>query len=151
MTNLLAPLCQGNASAFEFCRTITQIASTYDDLIDRDNPVSDAQIHAMVFEALVTLPRNTFYRQHFGVLNPLIINSLHNWRIANAMEQHRNAEDLNIAFIIRSSYADLLRMVAFLVGGEAHALEMGLLLRRAVHSEGLSNYLTEMSEVGHVS
>jgi hypothetical protein len=142
----LKALCRGNESALEFCTAIVNIAAWYDDLIDRDVPVTDEMIHRLMWDALVTLPRNLFYQQNFIVLNPLVINTIHNWRIANELEKSQaGKDDLSIAFVIRSSYADILRMVALLIGGESYALECGVAIRRYVHDEGFEAYRAEMS------
>lgn len=142
----LRHLCRGNQSALEFCAAIVDIAAWYDDLIDKDQPITDGMIHQLMWATMVTLPRNTFYRQHFEMLNPLVINTIHNWRIANELERTQaGKDDLSIAFIIRSSYADILRMVALLVGGESYALECGVLIRRYVHDEGFESYREEMT------
>lgn len=144
---LIKSVCCGNAQAEEFCREILGIVNVYDDLIDRDNPVSDDQIHRMMWAALVTLPRNAFYRQWFDVLNPVMMQAISNWRIANTMEADR--ENYQVAFVIRSSYVDIFCTVALLLGGTQHALTIGRQLREAVHSESFASYMEEM-EAAHV-
>lgn len=139
-------LCRGNQAALEFCAGIVDIAALYDDLIDKDKPLTDDQIHYLMWTAMVTLPRNAFYRQFFDLLNPLVMNTIQNWKIANVLEKTQaGKEDLPIAFIIRSSYADILRMVAHILGGDAYAMECGIAIRRYVHDEGFESYRAEMS------
>lgn len=144
-------LCCGNQEAVQFCAMIWDMVATYDDVIDKDNPEhNDLQVHSMMHSALFGLPYNRFYQTNFALLNPLLMNSIANWRIANELEaQSKNPEhvntfaDLSISFIIRSSYADILRMVAFITGGDAHSIQAGIEIRRYVHAEGLDAYLKE--------
>lgn len=136
-------VCCGNQEAVQFCAMIWDITATYDDLIDLDNPShSAAHVHSMMYNLMFGLPYNKFYMTNFSLLNPIMLNSVANWRIANEMESQK--QDLDIAFIIRSSYIDILRMVAFITGGDAHSIEAGIQLRRYVHQEGLEAYKLEM-------
>jgi hypothetical protein len=136
-------LCMGNADALSYCIMILDIVSTYDDVIDRDVEFNEQAVHSMMHNALFGLHYNKFYQANFNLLNGLMLNSVTNWRIANELERGNTLSDLHIAFIIRSSYADVLRMVAFIVGGDAHGLQAGIELRRYVHAEGMDSYLRE--------
>lgn len=140
-------LCKGDQSAIEFCASIIDVSALYDDLIDKDKPITDEMIHHLMWVALVVLPRNTFYQNNFHVFNPLIMNAIQNWKLANQLEKEQaGADDLSIAFIVRSSYADILRMVAYCLGGDAYALECGVAIRRFVHDEGFAAYREEMTQ-----
>jgi len=153
MTDLqkLSWVCSGNQEAIQFCAMLWDMVATYDDIIDKDNAEhSDLHVHNMMHSALFGLPYNKFYIANFALLNPLMMNSIANWRIANEMErQAKENKDVDmltslpISFIIRSSYVDILRMVAFITGGDAHSIQAGIELRRYVHAEGLDSYLSE--------
>lgn len=132
---------RGNVAAAQFLRTMFDIAHVWDDLIDRDVGVTPERIDAAFFNALVLLPRNEFYRQHFDLLNPLVISGIHNWYVANQLERTGDESDLRIAFVSRSGYIDLITQVAFLVGGGAWVAEIGPTIRRRVHEEGWEAYL----------
>lgn len=131
----------GRGDAFHFCVAWLDLVAFYDDLIDRDNPLSDSDIHHGMWCALVAMPRNPFYRQYFDVLNPLVMNSISSWRVANKMESI--SEDLNISFIIRSSYADIVQMCALLLHGQSAAEQAGYAMRKFVHSEDFEEYKLE--------
>ncbi len=136
-------VCCGNQEAAQYCAMIWDMVATYDDLIDLDNPMHSAvHVHSMMYNALFGLPYNKFYAANFALLNPIMMNSVANWRIANEMEATK--ENLDIAFILRSSYVDILRMVAFITGGDAHSMQVGMELRKFVHDEGLDAYKLEM-------
>jgi hypothetical protein len=97
--------------------------------------------------ALIEIPNNSFYTTHRSELQPILVNAIINWRIANKIERVEQAtnDDLTIAFILRSSYADLLTMSATLIGGIEWAVECGPDIRRWAHSEGFTAYLTNLA------
>lgn len=146
-------MCCGNQEAVQFCAMVWDMVAAYDDIIDRDVEFDGLAVHSMMHSALFGLPYNRFYQTNFALLNPLMMNAVANWRIANELEaQNKHTEgdepvntyaDLQISFIIRSSYVDILRMVAFITGGDAHSIQAGIEIRRYVHAEGFAAYLKE--------
>lgn len=134
-------LMRGDTSATHLCHALFEQLGVWDDLIDKDKQVTDEQIHRAFWLANVEIPRNVFYRQHFDVLNPLVIQAIMNWQIANELEKTNPSE---ISFIIRSDYANIFVMCAMLIGGPEYAKQAGQEIRTIVHDEGLQSYLDEM-------
>jgi len=146
LANLNLPeLMQGNHAAVLFCISLLDQIAIYDDLIDGDKPVTHDMVHKAFWIANVDMPRNPFYKMHFDVLNPLIMQAINNWRIANRLENAGKSSE--ISFIIRSSYADILTMCCFLIGGNDYAESAGEVIRQIIHDEGLEAYLQEMKEM----
>lgn len=143
-SQMFATVCRGNRSAEEFLALICDVAHTWDDLIDKDVTVDDPTIHDAFYSALVLLPRNEFYRANFELLYPLVVSSIDNWRVANILETTDDEGDKRIAFISRSSYANVALQVAHLIGGPHWAAEVGPELRRFVHAEGWDKYLANL-------
>jgi hypothetical protein len=143
---IVATALKGNEAALALIRRFGQIAHTWDDLVDRDRPVSDADINSVFVQALIDLPLNPFYAEHFVRLNEIMLNSITNWRIANELERQEKPQDgdLTIAFIIRSSYIDMVVQCALLIGGLEWAVACGVELRRWAHSEGWAKYLINL-------
>jgi hypothetical protein len=134
-------VCKGNTDAIRFLEDITDILHLWDDLIDRDKPLTDGQINAVMWKALVDLPRNPFYAANFHTLNILLMAAIVNWEVATKMERERGGQDdLHIAYILRSSYIDLVLGVAVILGGREHAVEMMLPARRLWHNEGFEGF-----------
>ena len=140
--DLLRLACNGNAPAFQFMNDITEVFHFWDDLVDRDRPLTDADVNMQMCRALLTLPRNSFYQTHFARLTTLVDNSIRNWMTATTLEREGTEGDREIAFILRSSYADLLVEVAHLCG--ANTLEVAVMARRVVHKEGFAGYLVNL-------
>lgn len=138
---------QGNEDALAFLTAMARVLHFWDDLIDHDKEHVDAHTHRCMWDALVTLPTNRFYRDNMTMLQPILVQSIVNWRIANDVERAPKSSfrDLGFAFIIRSTYVDLVSMSAFIVGGLEHAVRVGPELRRWAHAEGFNGYLTNLA------
>lgn len=145
---IIEKIARHNEDAATFLREVLDVTPVWDHLIDRDVDVSDQEIDTAFMNSLVFLPRNSFYANNFNLLNPIIINAINNWKIANALEQDVGMPDNDaaIAFIIRSSYVDLITMTAMIVKGSEFAVDIGLEARRFVHREGLDGYLEHLEE-----
>lgn len=133
---------RGNASAVEFLRGAFAVAHFYDDLIDRDKVIDDAQVHAAMFQALVLMPRNAFYRTHFEDLNAVLANAITNWQIATELERAGGTPGKRTAYVLRASYVDLVTHCALLVGGQAWARQVGVEVR--LLAEPYAEYLTNL-------
>ncbi len=137
---------KGNASAADFISMVMEISHLWDDLIDKDKPLEDEVVNQCFFDALIRLPRNEFYRKNFDHLNSVMMNSISNWLIANDMERGGGELELNIAFILRSSYVDLITQSALLIGGQAWASQVGKDVRKLTHHEKYKGYLRALDE-----
>lgn len=142
---------QGNQLAVTFIDQLTDCLHCWDDLIDRDKPVPAETIHQTFWNLCIALPRNAFYMQNFSVLNGVLQQAILNWHIANTMELTGDELDKQIAFVLRSSYIDLVTACAWCIGGERWALQVGYEARHATSSEGYLVYrerlLAERREV----
>jgi hypothetical protein len=138
--NIIDRVCKGNVAAAEFLNSIWQISGVWDDLIDQDKTVEKKDIDQAFWLALITVPRNEFYQANFNLLNPLLIASITNWKCANVFEDSADDYKLSIAFVIRSSYVDLLGMTALIIGGREWADEMVPEIRAFTHKEGFAGY-----------
>ncbi|MGM0782864.1 MAG: hypothetical protein ACQEUM_01980 [Pseudomonadota bacterium] len=144
--DLLLKWMKGNSSAVEFLLMVMKISHVWDDLIDKDKPIEDDDVNKAFFDSLIRLPRNDFYRKNFDHLNSIMMNSISNWHIATNMEREGGELQLNIAFILRSSYVDLITQSALLVGGQAWASKVGKEVRNFTHHEKYSGYLKTLNE-----
>ena len=131
---------KGNLLAVQFIEHITDSLHCWDDLIDRDKPVPAETIHQTFWNLCIALPRNAFYMQNFSVLNGVLQQAILNWHIANKMELTGDELDKQIAFVLRSSYIDLVTACAWCIAGERWALQVGYEARHATSSEGYLVY-----------
>lgn len=146
-TKLVEEAVLGNKDALAFLNAMARVLHWYDDVIDRDKEMVDEHTHLCMWDALITLPTNRFYRDNITMLSPILVQSIVNWRIANDVERASasSIRDLGFAFIIRSTYVDLVSMSALIVGGVEHAVRVGPDIRRWCHQEGFNAYLTNLA------
>lgn len=142
----LSSWLKGDKSAIDFIETMMDVAHLWDDLIDKDKAVSDEEINKLFFTVLISLPRNSFYRKHFDHLNSVLINSMANWMVATKMERDGGDYETSIAFILRSSYVDLVTQAALLIGGQKWACKVGEEVRLLTHDETYKGYLSNLTK-----
>jgi len=134
-----------NADAVSFFFTLRDVLHFWDDLVDKDQRVSDYDINLSMFKALVALPRNKFYQENFTSLNSVLVNAIANWQAANSFEATDNDKLLEIAFIARSDYINLLIHCAYLVGGYDWMNEVTPAIRAAWTKENFAAYKDNLS------
>ena len=137
---------KGNQSAVDFVLMLARVADCWDNLIDRDVPVTDEAINNAFWILAVEFPGNAFYRAHIDDLRPVMATGIVNWMTANSMEcddslPHRAIE---IAHVIRYSVADVVMMVALLCGGREWAAEVGPELRLRSQRSDLNEYINSL-------
>jgi len=138
-------LMRGNRAAADFIETAVKVLHFWDDLIDRDKPLDDAAINRAMLDALVVLPRNPFYRANFETLSSVLMNSITNWHVATKFERTGDEYRRHIAYILRSSYVDLITTSALLVGGPDYAVQVGEQIRLYAHQETWTGYLANLA------
>lgn len=120
---------RGDMEALAFIEALHQIVDLWDDLIDRDKCVSDEEISLAFTNALISLPRNSFYVRHFSLLNPLIDAGITDWHTANALEATKDEINLREAYVLRCSLLTVTIMVAKIIGGPEWARQISFELR----------------------
>lgn len=109
----------GDASAVEFLLLISEITETWDDLIDRDCPVSDTQINAAFMKAMLVLPVHPFYMRHRAYLWPLMNQAVNSWLDANELVKQGD-DGRRYAFVVRNMDIQIAQAIAYLTGGWDH-------------------------------
>ncbi len=129
----------GDALATQFLIDMLNVLHFWDGLAH--GLIADAQ--AALWAAVIDLPKNPFYRQHFETLHPLVQASVLDMLTAQALEANPKAseQELTVAFIARQSWASLLLICASLTNGPRQAAQMGAQIRLFVHGEGFAAYV----------
>jgi hypothetical protein len=138
----------GNEDAVSFLSEIYEVLHLWDDLIDKDKPITQEDIHHGFQTLLFSLPCNPFYVTNFHYLNAILSMSVLNWQASIKIErQPQTINDFIIAFIIRSQYVDLFGACAYLTHDDKQeAISLIVEFRRLVHCEGIENYLTALEK-----
>lgn len=143
-TLLVDAMC-GDTSAVEFVSALANVMHFWDDLIDKDKVLRDEDINRAMELALLTLPTNQFYQQHFWVLHPILRNAITNWHIATRIERSNDESTYPIAFILRSAAVDIITACATIIGGREHGIRVGHEVHLYTHREGMDGYLNNLT------
>jgi hypothetical protein len=136
----------GNTEAIQFVVRVFRALHVWDDLIDRDKPLTDDEINSVFWDLLVVLPTDPFYTRNIALLSSTLVNAIINWHVANKLEREGDDKDKSIAFILRGAYIDLLSTSAFIVGGMRWAQEIGPAIRRWAHEETFDEYMVNLAK-----
>lgn len=143
---LLTELFLENKEAVRFILDVFSAAHVWDDVVDGD-VVDTAHFQKTFRDLFLNIPTNPFYMKHFTALHPIVLNSMLNWEASNRLEHSQQANDLHIAYVLRSSFIDLIGMVAFLIAGYDHAVTAVTRVRRLEHAETFDGYKNTLKEV----
>jgi hypothetical protein len=145
-TKLMQTWLKGNQEAIAFIHTAFTIAHTCDDLTDRDQTVETATMQQAFWLSLIELPRNRFYVEHFVLLNGTLQTAFLNWQVANRLELTEEVLAKQVAFVLRSSYTDLITLCAWILGGTAWAIQVGCESRLHASYEGFETYQVNLAQ-----
>lgn len=139
----LLEVMNGNEDAVAMMQAIAVWSHVYDDLIDKDKPVSDYHIHRSMWILLTELPLNPFFKEHEDYFRPILMAGVMNWHAANQMEKSGCVEQLHIAHAIRYSVSDVAYIAMIFAGGMDHAIANASKCRLLMQYDTWNNYLQE--------
>ncbi len=136
----------GNEDAVSMMSAIAVWSHVYDDLIDKDKPVSDYHIHQAMWILLAELPLNPFFKAHEDSFRPILMAGVLNWHAANQMEKSGCVEQLRISHAIRYSVSDVAYLAMIFTGGMDHAIANASKCRLLMQYDTWNNYLQEHTD-----
>lgn len=143
--NLYRWAAKGDENAALFLLAITDAAHVWDDVVDGDQLVS-RPVLAGAFQALaLDIPCNPFYHAHRDRLEPIIQQATINWQVATELEREPCGASLHVAYILRSSYIDLVSHVALIAGGPTWAQTVCRKVRLLNQDETYTDYLNNLA------
>lgn len=119
----------GNKDAKRYMYDFTYVVRIFDDLIDKDYPVSDKQIYRAFFIAMGDLWLNPFFVRNSRLLIPMHIMSCNTFFDSNAWMNDKDKLKRIYAHVIKDFVNELFGMVAFLTGGYNHMRKISLKMR----------------------
>lgn len=144
LTEHLGQWLRGNTDAIDLVLAVHDVVEVWDDLIDKDAEIRPEAINAVFYAALVTIPRNRFYKQHFDLLNPIIEAAILDWHTANALETRKTNDDLRNAYVLKCTGQLLTVLCARIIGGVNWARSVNLKIRSL--GETWAEYSAEFGE-----
>lgn len=130
--------------AIGFVLDIGEIAEVWDDLVDKDKPVSDDRLNNAFTVMLTELPLNPFFDRYKTQLTPLMVAGINAWQDANALERGSD-NDKAMAYVLRDWYVELVMFVIYLTAGRHTMRAASLELRKFFSShETMQDYVEKL-------
>jgi len=123
--------------------SVVKITDIWDNLIDKDKPVTDEEINQVFWMMLVEMPRNPAFRRYQLDITTVMSTGIINWHVANKL-QTGDDHAKQIAHVIRYSISDIALYLASAIGGAEWAAEVGPELRLRSQKDKLENFMKEM-------
>jgi hypothetical protein len=113
--------CQGHEGAARFLHTLWTAAQEWDDLEDEGRC---ADHNALMSWLAFGKEYDPFFAAHAHLLRPAMLSMYLQWRAANVLERG-DRNDVAKAYMLRAAFYSVAHLVAWIVGGEAWATEIG--------------------------
>lgn len=134
---------KGDQDAIDVCCLLVDIADTWDDIVDKDKPVSAQAVDKAFVGALFELQRRPIWFN--AGLSYHVLNAFLKWRDANDIETNplSTDDDLAKSYMLRAGLYDIFVLVAYHLHGDEWAREIGPGVRK-FYAETLKDYIEEM-------
>ncbi len=141
---LFTHIYKNNTAAIELSFMLLDVMHVWDDLVDRDKPVSDMDINRAFFCAIQMIPLHPLWNTG---LSTLLTSVYLRWRTATDIERDpaSTENDLSQAWMLRASVFDLFEFLAFQLHGLGWAEQCGVTIRK-YYGETLKDFLKEMKK-----
>lgn len=130
---------RGCESAARLAALVTEVAHVCDDLIDVDRDLLPATIARSYRVMLLEIPSNTFYRENFDFIQPLLAMVWLQWSASCVMEREQLEGDREKSYMLRAGLYGLYHGIATIVGGLDWAESIGPDIYRS-YGEKLENF-----------
>ncbi len=136
----------GNQDAVSLCVALYRVMHVWDDLIDQDKPIADADINQSFFYVMGEMPVNPFFRVHADALCAVLRSVMSSWMMSTELERGEDETGRDLAFGVRVSFVDFVVQCACLLGGYLHSQQVSRECFRALCAvESLSEYKKELN------
>jgi hypothetical protein len=134
----------GDPNAVRFIVDFADTCELFDDLIDKDKPISDAHVVRVLFNVLTEIPLNPFFDSFKAQLVPIIITGINAWLDSNVLERGSD-NDKVFAYVLRDWYMEFISYVVYLTRGREYMRSVSLDIRSFfTHHETLDQYREKM-------
>lgn len=131
--------CKGNEAAVGLISMLGQVSQIADDFVDRDKPRNGEDMTTLLSLCLVEIPENPFYQAYSSWLRPIFTASLAQWNASNAWAKGTEQEKV-YGFVYRETLEIVIPLVASLIGGRDHGLEVAKEVNSFYHQPGGKGY-----------
>lgn len=133
----------GDRDALDLYERLVFVSHSWDDLIDKDKPVSSATINDLVANLILYLPGNPFFRKHEEAMRAGILAAMTGYRAANIMERSGDEHKIELAHYVRYSVVNLVMFMLGVIHGSERGAEMLADILPLMIPERVGDYLKE--------
>lgn len=133
----------GNVDALNMYRMFIDLSHTWDDIIDKDNELTDDRINNAFLIALVYLPTNPFYRSIQEQVLPMWLTVVSAYETANHFERDKDPHGIEIAHSLRYAAGHIIAYALNVCVGPQKAKEVLPLLWKDIFFERFDDYRKE--------
>lgn len=133
----------GNQDALNMCRLLITLGHTWDDIVDKDKPISEDDINNAFLIALVYLPANPFYQRIQAQVLPMWVTVVSAYQTANFFERTKDPHGIEIAHTLRYAVGHILAYAMHVCLGPEKAKEYLPEMWKAAVAERFDDYRKE--------
>ena len=137
----------GNENALRMFNAFVDLAHVWDDLVDKDKPVSADDINRAFLTCLVYLPANPFYRSIQNEILPMWVTVVSAYETANFFEANKDAHGIEIAHGLRYAAGNIMAYAVVVCVGAEKAKEFLPEMWKAIFYERFDEYRKEHLDV----
>jgi purine-cytosine permease-like protein len=113
----------GNQDALNMYRMFVDLLHTWDDMVDKDNPLTEDAINNAFLICLVYMPSNPFYRHIQDKILPMWLVVVSGYATANKFERDKDEHGLEIAHTLRYAAGNIIAYAMYVCIGPEKAKE----------------------------
>lgn len=133
----------GDQDALNMYRHFVDLLHTWDDLVDKDKPVTEGAINQAFATALVYLPANRFYQSIQPQILPMWLTVISAYESANHFERTKDEHGIEIAHTLRYAAGNIIAYAIHVCLGPVKAKEFLPEMWKAVVFERFDDYRKE--------
>ena len=133
----------GNQDALNMYRAFVDLAHLWDDLIDKDKPVSADDINRAFLTCLVYLPANPFYRHIQDQILPMWLVVISSFETANKFEADKDPHGIEIAHSLRYAAGNIIAFAIHVCVGAEEAKKVLPDMWKSIFYERFDEYRKE--------
>lgn len=133
----------GDQQALNLYHCFVDVAHTWDDLRDKDKPVSNYELDRAFYVALYSIPFNPVFIRYSSQLQPLLLTSIMGYRLANKYEDNKDEHGLEIAHTMRYAVAQVFTFLITMLNGPDKAVTILDEAMKIMVNERITPYIEE--------
>jgi len=133
----------GNQDALNMYRMLVDLAHVWDDLVDKDKALTEAEVNNAFLICLLWLPANPFYRSIQQDVAPMWLTVVSAYNTANRFEREKEAHGIEIAHTLRYAAGTIVNYMVIACVGLARAEEIMPEVWKSIVFERFEDYRKE--------